>query len=174
MSAGFAHHLRVDQIHDGDRLDLIAVEAERDAIAKRLDLLGLDRLEAHVCLERNRETIRVLGRLSASLNQSCVVTNEPVPAHIDEPFEVVFIPEPPSTGPDHEVELGPGDCDTMFYDGQQIDLGAAVTDTLALSIDPYPRSAAAEAALKEAGVMTEEQASPFAVLAQLKDRAGGD
>ncbi len=38
----------------------------------------------------------------------------------------------------------------------------------ALSLDPYPRSAGAEGALKEAGVMTEEQASPFAALAQLK------
>jgi hypothetical protein len=49
-----------------------------------------------------------------------------------------------------------------------IDLGTAIADTLALSLDPYPRSAGAETALKAAGVMTEEEASPFAVLAQLK------
>ena len=56
----------------------------------------------------------------------------------------------------------------VFYDGAVIDLGGAIADTLALSLDPYPRSAGADAALKEAGVLTEEQASPFAVLAEPK------
>jgi len=43
---------------------------------------------------------------------------------------------------------------------------------LALSLDPYPRSAGADAALKEAGVMNEAEASPFAVLAKLKEDKG--
>ena len=76
----------------------------------------------------------------------------------------MFMPEPA----DEELELGESDCDVVFHDGARIDLGGAIADTLALSIDPYPRSAGAEAALKEAGVMTEAEASPFAVLAQLK------
>ena len=59
----------------------------------------------------------------------------------------------------------------MFHDGAEIDLGTAIADTLALSLDPYPRSAAADAALKEAGVLTEAEASPFAVLAKLKKAA---
>ena len=172
MSGDFAHHLRIDQVHDGDRLHIVAGEDERRAIAKRLDLVGLERFEAHVSLERDGAVIRAQGRLNASLSQSCVITNEPVPAHIDEPFEVLFIPEPPSSGPEHEVELAPGDCDTMFHDGQEIDLGAAVSDTLALAVDPYPRSASADATLKERGVLSEEQASPFAILAQLRGRGG--
>jgi uncharacterized metal-binding protein YceD (DUF177 family) len=60
----------------------------------------------------------------------------------------------------------------VFYDGAAIDLGTAIADTLALSLDPYPRSASADAALKEAGVLSEEQASPFAVLAKLKTGDG--
>jgi len=56
----------------------------------------------------------------------------------------------------------------VFHDGAAIDLGTAIADTLALSIDPYPRSASADAALREAGIMSEEQASPFAALAALK------
>jgi uncharacterized metal-binding protein YceD (DUF177 family) len=77
------------------------------------------------------------------------------------------MPEP-TAGPDEEIELGESDCDVVFYDGAQIDLGGALADTLALSLDPYPRSAGADAALKEAGVLTEEQTSPFAVLAKLR------
>jgi len=164
----FAHVLRVDQIRDGDRLDLIADEDERRRIAERLSLLSLDRLDAHVTLGRNGDMVRAEGRLLAALSQGCVITNDPVAAHVDEHFAFMFVPEPPGGGPDQEIELGESDCDVVFHDGGSIDLGSAIADTLALSLDPYPRSAGADAALKEAGVLTEEQASPFAVLAKLR------
>ena len=169
MTDRFAHQLRLDQIRDGERLDLVADETERSAVAKRLGLPSVDRLEAHVTLAKTGATVRASGRLGASLDQSCAVTNEPVPAHVDEPFEMVFMPEPDASGPDEEIELGESDCDVVFYDGAAIDLGTAIADTLALSLDPYPRSAGADAALKEVGVLTEEQASPFAALAKLKN-----
>jgi uncharacterized metal-binding protein YceD (DUF177 family) len=164
----FAHHLRLDQIRDGDRLDLVADEVERGEIAKRLSLASLERLEAHVCIGRTGEVIRAEGRLTAALDQSCVVTGDPVAAHIDEPFSLLFMPDPPDGATEDEIELGEADCDTVFYDSAAIDLGTAIADTLALSLDPYPRSAGAAASLREAGVLTEEQASPFAVLAKLR------
>jgi uncharacterized metal-binding protein YceD (DUF177 family) len=167
MSNDFAHQLRLDQIRDGARIDLAADEEERRAIAKRLRLGRLERLEAHAVLERSGDVVRAHGRLAASLEQSCVVTGEPVAAHVDEPFALVFMPEPRDGAPDEEVELGERDCDVVFYDGGSIDLGGAIADTLALSLDPYPRSAGAEAALREAGVMSEAEASPFAALAKL-------
>jgi hypothetical protein len=132
----FAHHLRVDRVRDGERIDIVADEAERQAIARRLRLDGLERLEAHVMLGREGAMVRAEGRLVASLDQSCVVTGEPVAAHVDEPFELVFMPEPPAGGPDEEIELGANDCDVVFYDGSAIDLGDALADTLALSLDP--------------------------------------
>lgn len=174
MTDRFAHHLRLDQIRDGERLDLAADEDELRAIAKRLALAAIDRLEAHVALSRTGPVVRAEGRIVATLEQSCVVTNEPVASHVDEPFALLFMPEPESGGPDEEIELGAEDCDAIFYDGAAIDLGSALADTLALSIDPYPRSASADAALKEVGVLTEEQASPFAALATLKGQKSED
>lgn len=168
MTDHFAHQLRLDQIRDGERLDLAADENERRAAAKRLGLEALDRLEAHVTLSRNGEVVRASGRIVAALQQSCVVTNEPVPAHVDEPFDLMFMPEPEDGDADAEIELGAEDCDVVFYDGAMIDLGTAIADTLALSLDPYPRSAGAEAALRDAGIMTEAEAGPFAALAALK------
>lgn len=168
MSDGFAHQLRLDQIRDGQRLDLTADDSERSAIAQRLDLEALDRLEAHVTLSRNGDSVRAEGRLAAAFAQRCVITRDPVAAHVDEPFEFEFKPEPAVAGPDEEIELGERDCDVVFHDGAAIDLGSAIADTLALSLDPFPRSAGAEAALKEAGVMTEADASPFAALAKLR------
>jgi uncharacterized metal-binding protein YceD (DUF177 family) len=167
MTDRFAHQLRLDQIRDGERLDLVADEGERRSIADRLALSALERLEAHVVLSCAGPSIRAEGRIVATLEQSCVVTGEPVAAHIDEPFTLMFIPEPAGGGGD-EVELGEEDCDVVFHDGAMFDLGSAIADTLALSLDPYPRSASADAALKEAGILSEEQASPFAALAALK------
>lgn len=168
MNDQFAHALKLDAIRDGERVDLIADEAELRSIAERIGIARLDRLDAHAQLSRTGELVRAKGRLLASLEQSCVVTGEPVSAYIDEPFEVMFVRPPEPSNPDEEVELGESDCDVVFYEGGTLDLGTAVADTLALSLDPYPRSAGADAALKEAGVMTEAEASPFAILAQLK------
>lgn len=169
MTDDFAHRLRLDTIRDGDRIDLAASDEERKAIARRLGLIGIERLDAHATLSRTGKSVRAEGRLAAALTQSCVVTGEPVSTLVDEPFELVFMPEPEgSGGHEPETELGETDCDTVFHDGSAIDLGAAVADTLALNLDPYPRSAGADAALKEAGIMTEEDASPFAALAKLR------
>jgi uncharacterized metal-binding protein YceD (DUF177 family) len=167
LTDDFAHDLRLDRIRDGERLDLVADEVERNAVARRLGLEAIERLEAHVTLSRTGEVVRASGRLTAALRQSCVVTGDPVVAHIDDAFDLVFMREPP-TARDDEIELGPSDCDTVFYEGGAIDLGGAIADTLALSVDPYPRSASADMALKEAGVLTEGEAGPFAALAQLK------
>lgn len=168
MTDRFAHNLRLDQIRDGERLDLIADDSERHMIADRLGLGTLGRLEAHVKLSRSGRQVRAEGRIASTLDQSCVVTGEHVAAHVDQPFALLFVPAPESDAHDEEIELGEEDCDTIFYEGASIDLGSAIADTLALSIDPYPRSASADAALKEAGVLPEDEASPFAALARLK------
>ena len=170
----FAHRMPLDQIRDGDRLDLVADVDECAAIADRLGLPSLDRLEAHAVLSRDGEKVRVAGRLKAALKQSCVATGEPVPAHVDEPFELLFLPEPRAGSADEEIELEVADLDTMFHDGAAIDLGGAIADSLALALDPYPRSPNADTALKEAGVLNEEEAGPFAALAALKAKLGGN
>ena len=170
MIEDFAHRLTLERIRDGERIDLVADDAERRAIAERLDLASLDRLEAHACLALDGERVRATGRVAAALEQRCVVTGEPVAAHLDEAFDIAFVPEPQAG--DAEIELGPEDCDTVIHDGAAIDLGSAIADTLALALDPYPRSASAEAALREAGVLSEEEAGPFAMLAQLKKGLG--
>jgi uncharacterized metal-binding protein YceD (DUF177 family) len=173
MSGGFTNGVRLDQIRDGMRIDLTADSAERASIAGRLDLQSLDRLDAHVVLSADGDVIRAKGRVVAALTQSCVVTGDPVDATVDEPFELIFMPEPTERAPEEEVELAPGELDVVFHDGAMIDLGGAIADSLALCIDPYPRSAGADAALKEAGVISEEDAGPFAALAQLKKDLGG-
>ena len=170
MSEAFTHRLALAQIRDGERIDLVADEAERAGIAKRLGLLSIDRLEAHAVLERNGGEVRATGRIKAALAQGCVASGEPLPTRVDEAFDLRFVPEP-SGKPDDEVELDPEQLDVVFHDGAGIELGAAIADTLMLSLDPYPRGPNADAALQAAGVLSEEQAGPFAALAKWKGKA---
>lgn len=168
----FCHCLALDRIRDGERIELVAGDEERQVIAQRLGLASLGRLDANAMLERDGPRVRAKGRLRAVLEQFCVATGDPVAEHVDEPFDLTFLPAPEDHGPDDEIELGEDDCDTIFHDGSAIDLGTAIADTLALAMNPYPRSPDAESVLSEAGVVSEEQASPFAVLAKLKKRDG--
>ncbi|GAA4008923.1 hypothetical protein GCM10022280_02120 [Sphingomonas swuensis] len=170
MSApDFAHHCALAMLRDGQRIELVADEAERAAIAERLRLLALERFEATVTIAREGEEVRATGRLRAAVTQSCVASGEPVPAMVDEAVALIFRPEPKGT-PDEEIDLQEADLDVIFHDGREIDLGTALADELSLALDPYPRSAAAEDALKEAGILSEEQAGPFAALAALKGK----
>lgn len=171
MSKDFCHRLPLDRIRDGERIDLVGSEEDCAAIAKRLGLVSLDRLEAHAALERDGGQVRATGRIKAALEQSCIASGEPVPARIDEGFELLFLPEPKGR-PDEEVELGADELDVVFHDGSAIELGAAIADTLGLVLDPYPRGPNADAALKAAGVLGEERAGPFAALAKLKGKEG--
>ena len=169
----FSRPLRTDTIGaEARHLHVEAEETERAALAKRFGLASLDRLEADVQVARGTADIIAHGQVRAAVNQSCVVTGDPVPATIDESFTVRFRPPPESGGGEEEVELGEEEMDVIFSEAGLIDLGEAVAQTLALYLDPYPRAPDAETALKEAGVKDEGEAGPFGALAGLKDKLG--
>jgi uncharacterized metal-binding protein YceD (DUF177 family) len=166
-----SRQVRIDTLGAEPRsLTIEADAAECSALAKRFGLPGIASLEAKAELVRKGAEILATGRLAAAVTQSCVATGAPVEARIDEPFEIVFRPGPEQGRPDEEVELSERELDVVFYDGASIDIGEAVAETLALSLDPYPRSPGADSALKKAGVKSEEEAGPFGALAALKDK----
>lgn len=177
MTPEFSRPVRIDTLGAGARnVAIEADEAERAALAKRFGLVSIGRLSAEADLTRAGEAVAAKGRLSAEVVQSCVGSGEPVPATVAEEFRIDFRPPPRAGSPDEEVELGESELDVVFYEGSAVDLGEAVAETLSLALDPFPRSAAAEAALREAGVKSEEEAreesSPFAALKALKDKLG--
>jgi uncharacterized metal-binding protein YceD (DUF177 family) len=169
----FSRLYRLDSVSSEPRaVEIEASPAEREALAARFELVGIGALAAAGSLVRRGEAIEATGTLRARVVQSCVATAEPVDSAIEEAFRVEFRPLPEAGRPEEEIELGENELDVVFYDGAQIDLGEAAAQTLLLALDPYPRSPAAQAALKEAGVKSEEEAraesSPFAALAGLK------
>lgn len=163
----FSRPQRLDAIGKGEhRVEISADADERAALAKRFGLVAIDRLDATMTVHRDATGVLTRGQLSGAVVQACSVTGDPVPAQIAEDFTIRFLPEGTVEG--DEVELSDEECDTVFYTGGAIDLGEAAAETLALALDPFPRSAGAEAALRDAGVLGEDETGPFAALAKLK------
>lgn len=171
MTVEFARPQRVDTIGDEARtIEIDADAQERAALAKRFDLIGIERLTGKFTIRRDAAGIVAEGRVAAAVTQACSITGDPLPATVDEPVALRFVAEE-DAGQD-EVELGDSDIDVIPYEGGTIDLGEVAAETMALALDPFPRGPNAEAALKEAGVLSEEQAGPFGALAALKDKLG--
>ena len=167
----FSRLERIDTIGEPRSVSIEADANERAALAKRFDLIGIDRLAGDFTIRREAAGIAVEGRVTAALTQACSVTGDPLPATIDEPVALRFV----AAGDDgiEEVELGDRDLDTIPYDGGAIDLGETAAETMALALDPFPRGPGAAAALKAAGVISEEEARPLGALAGLKDKLAG-
>lgn len=173
MTPELSRPIRIDTLGAGPRkLDLVADEGERAALVRRLRLLALDRLAATAELTREGEAVIAVGRIEALVAQACVASGAPVAQTIDEPFALRFVPERPDALPE-EMELGATDLDELGYSGGSVDLGEAVAQTLALALDPFPRAPDADAALRAAGVVGEDEAGPFGALKGLKDLMRG-
>ena len=169
MTPEFSRLERLDRIGAGASSVAISADArERAALAKRFGIEAIDRLDASYALRRDAAGVRATGHLSARVTQSCIATGDSVPAEIEEDFDLRFVPE--SQPGSDEVELSEAECDTIFFSGGAIDLGEAAAETLALALDPFPRSPGAAEALREAGVLSEEEAGPFGALAGLRDK----
>ena len=162
----FSRTERIDTIGEGERtIAITANDAERAALAKRFDLISVDRLEAKFTVRRDAAGVVARGTVSAAVVQACSVTDDPLPVTVEEPIALRFVDHEPDS---EEIELDPDALDTMVFDGAAVDLGEAAAETMALSLDPFPRGPNAAAALKAAGVISEEEAKPAGALAGLK------
>lgn len=170
MTPEFSRPFRLDELGAVPRAVTIEADAaERAALARRFGLLAIDRLTAEAQLVREGDIVRADGTLAAEVVQACVASGDPVPAAITEGFSLRFVP----AGNEHdaeEVELEESELDEVDYEGGAVDLGEAAAQTLALALDPFPRAPNADEKLRDAGVIGEEDAGPFAALKALKDK----
>jgi uncharacterized metal-binding protein YceD (DUF177 family) len=176
-SAGSPWSMKVaidDIPQPGTHFDLSADERIRAELREIAGLRALPRLEVSFEVNRHgRDGLRVVGEVSATIGQTCVVTLEPMESELRESFDLVFIP-PAASSSEGESEL------TMRVDEREppdtlsdgaVDLGAVATEFLLLGIDPYPRKPGATFELASAG---DPDSHPFAALSALKMGKGGN
>ncbi|RBW60124.1 DUF177 domain-containing protein [Ruegeria sp. A3M17] len=143
-----------------------------DAIKTELGLLGLRKLSfvGDVRAQGKRDWI-LAGKLGATVIQPCVVTLEPVTTRIDIPVSRFYLKD--WQNPDEpEFEIPEGDETEAL--GTEIDPASVMVEALSLALPQYPRKDGAE--LEQTGytepgkqAMTDEDAKPFAGLANLRD-----
>ena len=174
---GFRHMVSAARVGEAGLVQTISAAAKDiPQIASYLGLADIKALSADMTLTHWRaKGIRVRGRLKADVIQTCVVTLEPLPAHIEAEFERRFQPTESFAAKredqqevivDLEGEDPPEPLD------REIDLGEILIEELALNLDPYPRKPDVEFRPDDAPA-SEPRKNPFAALAKLKLKPGG-
>lgn len=154
----FSRSFALNTIGTATRAVSITAEAgERTALAARFDLIAINRLEAQATLVSEGDAILCSGSLSAEVIQECVATAAPVTAKLKTDFMIRFVAHLADAAAADEIEIDVDDCDMIEHDGQAIDLGEAVAQTLLLALDPFPRAKNAAQMLKAAGVVGENE-----------------
>jgi uncharacterized metal-binding protein YceD (DUF177 family) len=160
MTPEFSRTIRAHDVGTTPRHESIeAKPVERAGIAARFDLRALDRLTAELTVVRDAGGIRVTGRFAAAGEQACVVSAEPVAFALDEAVDLRFS-EAVAEG--DEIELGGSDLDIVPLDGDHLDLGEAVAQSLGLALDPYPRAPTEVRAAAERLLISEAEAARIA------------
>jgi hypothetical protein len=160
-------------VHDipasGQRFSLAADGAARAAVAKLAGLRSLPRLEADFTVSpHGHEGLHIVGRISATVGQTCVVTLEPIESDVEEAVDLIYTPGPmpeASLGEDGERARSSPKEGLEPLVGGRVDLGAIATEFLILGVDPYPRK---PGATFEAPSVADHGGHPFAALAALK------
>ncbi len=155
-----------------DVIHLAPSPADLARIAKALDLVDLERLQAEVRLTPWVDGAQIAGRWRAQVVQTCGVSLEPFETALEGELDVRCVPPdsriiaaPETSRHDDEIVIDPdADDPPDVLEGSVIDLGAYVTEHLALQLDPFPRKPGV--AFEPPPVET--PVSPFAVLAKLK------
>jgi len=153
----------------GRRVELSADEPTRTALAKAAGLLSLPRFDAAFDLTRKgRDGVHVIGWISATVEQTCVVSLEPLRNELEEQVDLIFAPKVDGmaqAGP--ATVLVPSESEDVpeALNSGVIDLGAVATEFLILGIDPYPRK---PGAVFDSPLPPDAAGHPFAALASLK------
>jgi len=167
----FSHIVLVDKIPAlGMDLKVEAQDAQCVRLAKRFDLKELSKLYAILSLKPAYagEAIHVTGRFIADVVQSCVITLEPFPTHIEHDVNVLFVRPAQLDDFTQSVPLdSEQDIETIVNGG--LDLGEILAQHLGIMLDPYPRKP--DASLQTDVLATDNShTKPFAKLLDLKKK----
>jgi len=107
---------------------------EKENIARRLNLVSLEKLEAELYLQK-KELLSLTGKIIADVTQQCVRTLVPLSQHLQVEVNELFSLAPAESL--DEVSYKAEDL-TEPLQGNILNLGETVIQLLSLSLDSYP------------------------------------
>ncbi len=159
------------------------IEADKDdftAIARALNVLSVRELSANLRIHRTKNSIRLRGHVAAMVEQSCVVTLEPVQQALKETIDRTFVASSSEINPvfakmnsNREMMIDPDEVDPPeIIEIGRLDLAAIALEHVIIGLDLYPRSPDADLSEMPATEFARngeaERESPFAAHAKLK------
>ena len=170
----FSRLVPVEDIGAGMERRIAAEPAELRALARRMKLPDVLSLEAELAVRPQGDgSYLVTGRMRARVAQECVRTLDVFEDDVVAEVERLFVPaDSPAAraleeGSVLELDMDAPDAPDVIREGA-IDLGELVAETLALSLDPWPRKPGTDFVDMEAGAPDEaeeeERENPFAAL----------
>jgi uncharacterized metal-binding protein YceD (DUF177 family) len=154
----------------GLKRDREATAAELQQIARALDILAVGNLSSNYRIAAIAGgAYRLTGTITADVEQSCIVSLEPVSGKISAAFDVEFWPTVTPGDSDEEASILSG-SDVEVLEHGLIPVGRIAFETLSASLDPYPRREGAEFNWQDPKAEKAESANPFAALSKLKDK----
>lgn len=144
--------------------ELLATPDQRAALADRLGLLELKKLQAKLDVHiTTGDLIEVTGSLAADVVQQCVVSLEPLPQKVAVKIDAIFAPASYEANGEGMTDLSMLERDVDYIQNGVIDLGELVTQNLGIALDPYPRKKGLEP-LGDDQAVPESRPNPFAEL----------
>jgi uncharacterized metal-binding protein YceD (DUF177 family) len=155
--------------------DIEANEAERQSLARWLDIPAVNSLTATLRLSREAgDAVTVLGTFKARVDLVCGVTLENFAEAVTGDVEAVFRKDaavlPPVADADVEINLETDEPRPWTVHG--VDLGALLAEELSLALPDFPRKPEADLTVVEGAPAEEPRPNPFAVLARLPRTEG--
>lgn len=147
---------------------------ERESIARSLDLVACRSLTVRYAVApRGGGHVQLSGTLKAEVEQTCVVTLEPVINDVADRFSVDYWPETEMPEPSGGAVDMHDEPDLEPIVAGRIAVGRVVFECLAGAIDLFPRNPGvtietSTASPEDGGSAKRE--SPFAVLAKIKNK----
>ncbi len=154
-SFGWSYLIKAEDIEKTPfRMSLSADQAARDSLVTFFDLISMESFTADISVSREHGgfLLHVKGTLCADIVQSCVVSGEPVPVRIEEPFEAFYSDPKQAVSfakAKNEIYVSYGFIETPVLNEKedpepivngQIDVADLACQYLSLSIDPYPHA----------------------------------
>ena len=179
MKRDFKQNIKVAELKSGSRtFELVMSDSDLAELAERFGLNAIRSLTAIVEIQDKgpRQGVLLKGKIKADLDQHCVVSNDPVPSNIDTDLYLRLVgPEELERLDEAEAFLDPEADEYDALEGDEINLGEVVAQTVSMSLDQFPRKESADIKIKPNQDVTFneellEKKNPFSALEKLRDK----